>query len=228
MKCDVIAARASSRREGARPQGAPRGAPRGHERRGPQDPRESGPRDHAGVDDGRRRAEDRRARQEGTGENHERSSSTRTPARGPGHHRQVRLVPREADASPTARRSSRRHAGRGGQKFERGSVPVFDTVEDAVKRPAPTVSSSSCRRPARPTRSSRPIDAGVPSSSASPRASRCSTWCASAVLERGSPRRASSARTARASSRRASARSASCPGTSTSPAASASCRARAR
>ena len=55
-------------------------------------------------------------------------------------------------------------------------VPVFDTVAEAVRETgAEHVAASSCRPPARPTRSWRPRPPGSRRSSASPRASRPST-----------------------------------------------------
>jgi succinyl-CoA synthetase alpha subunit len=49
--------------------------------------------------------------------------------------------------------------GKGGMKFE-DKVPVFDTVEQAVKNEARRCRASSCRPSARPTRSWRPRTAG--------------------------------------------------------------------
>ena len=57
-------------------------------------------------------------------------------------------------------------------------LPVFDTVDEAVRSDRRRRRASSmCRRPSPPTRSSRRSTPACRWSSASPRASRCSTWC---------------------------------------------------
>ena len=63
--------------------------------------------------------------------------------------------------------------GKGGETHI--GLPVFNTVAEARRRPAPPPPRSTCRRPSPPTRSSRRSTPSSSSSSASPRASRCST-----------------------------------------------------
>ena len=66
--------------------------------------------------------------------------------------------------------------GRGGEKHL--NLPVFDTVADAVKKPAPPPASSTCpRRLRRMPSSKRPMPASS-SWCASPKAFRSTTWCA--------------------------------------------------
>ena len=70
--------------------------------------------------------------------------------------------------------------GKGGTRHL--DLPVFDTVaRGARSAPARPPASSTCRRPSPPTRSSRRSTPASSWSSASPRASRCSTWCASSA-----------------------------------------------
>ena len=65
--------------------------------------------------------------------------------------------------------------GKGGQTALEGTVPVFDTVVDAVRETGADTSCIFVPRPARRTPSSRPSRPGSAPSSASPRASRRST-----------------------------------------------------
>ena len=67
--------------------------------------------------------------------------------------------------------------GKGGQTALDGTVPVFDTVAEAVRETGREhLAASSSPPPARPTRSWRRPPPASPRSSASPRASRRSTW----------------------------------------------------
>ncbi len=84
----------------------------------------------------------------------------RDQAHRPGHHRLGRDLPRQADARVRHQRRRRRHARQGRARRTKGS-PCSTPSPTPSRRPAPTRPSSTCRRPAPPTRSSRPRDAGI-------------------------------------------------------------------
>ena len=71
--------------------------------------------------------------------------------------------------------------GKGGQFFEHGGkkVPIFDTVADAVKQTGATASARFLfRRRLPPMRFSKARTPDSISSSPSPKAFPCATWCA--------------------------------------------------
>ena len=217
------------RGQGSRPQGAARRSPRRHERRARQeDARGERAQHRRRGRHGRRRARRSSRRPEASNERPRRittrgSSSRACPAR-------------PARSTPSRWSSTARNVvagvtpGKGGAKVAGlEKVPMFDTVDEAVEQrgantsviyvPPPFAADSILEAAAAGIELIVAITEGIPARD---------MVKVKYVLERDYPDACSSARTARASSRRASARSASCRATSTSRAASASCRARAR
>ena len=118
--------------------------------------------------------------------------------------------------------------GKGGQTFE-GKVPIFDTVEQAVKATGANASVIFVPPPFAADSILEAADAGSPLVITITEGIPVNDMVKVKRVLDGIEDAAASAPTARASSRPArSARSASCRATFTSPAASASCRARAR
>ena len=180
------------RRPGARGGRAARGAAPGHQRRrGPRDPRGLRARHHARGDAARgRRARRRRgARERGrSGMAILCDKSTRLLVQGLGRMGQFHArLSREYGTQVVAGV----HPGKGGQVVD-GHARSSRPCARPSPPPAPTRRSSSCRRPGRPTRSSRRRTRACVSRSASPRASRCSTWRAPRRAARlgDAPRRA--------------------------------------
>ena len=74
--------------------------------------------------------------------------------------------------------------GKGGRTHL--GLPVFETVREAKEKTGATRARSMCRRPLPPMRSWKPSMRRSRSSSASPKAFRCSTWCGSSARAGGS------------------------------------------
>jgi succinyl-CoA synthetase alpha subunit len=121
-----------------------------------------------------------------------------------------------AAAATTASRGDRPERGAGPPERYEVDLPVFDTVRDAVAATGADASVIYVPPAGAADAIMEAAEAGIPSSSASPRASRSRTWCAPSATSRPRdapdrpelPRRHHAAR---------SARSASCPATSTWP-----------
>ncbi len=178
-RCDEVANGLIEAFKPAQPERAVRRPPGRHQRRGgPEDPRRGEPaqRAHRG-DDGRGRPEGRGAGQGGGSlmavliDNDTKLVRLR-------HHRPRGHVPRAQQPALRDQRRRGRHAGQG-RPGRRGHPGVQHVPRRRRRRPAPTPRWSSCRRASPPTRSSRPPTRASRWSSASPRASRPTTSCAS-------------------------------------------------
>ena len=160
------------------------------------------------------------------GRRHEHPHRARDPARRPGHHRSRGRVPRARMLEYGTPIVAGVTPGKGGQMALDGTVPVFNTVAEAVRETGANTSVIFVPAAGAPDAVMEAAGPGSPRSSASPRASRPRHAQAVEAVRAAGARWW--ARTAPAPPRRVGPRSASSRAPSTARAGSAWCRARAR
>ena len=113
-----------------------------------------------------------------TSSSHEHSRQQEHPRPLPGHHRQGRAVPHQGlPGIRHARWSAASRPAKAGETVE--GLPVFDTVAEAVEKTGADATMIFVPPAFAADAILEAVDAGISSSSPSPRAFRCSTWSAS-------------------------------------------------